>query len=366
MSEVRLGLAHGTLDVSPDLTPPVPDSSCGTPTQSNLFSIASPPPSTGSKLPVNSGFFNLALSSSETARSHVSRPEAFASTIPLEFHNVALVPMLEADNIRDRWLKPQLGFGVNDGAAPTHFHVFTVQYLSCVLRSYPSQLQDEMQFPPFIHPMQLTRVPASPALANCSSLVRLWMSRAPGSEGMVLATLKNEIDRLVAEQQFISDFDLLCSFQALLIYTLMAHSFPLGEISLIDDVDIRRLQDLAFFSAKRGVTKRRTLLTMYLFISLYNASKNIPNVMHNELAEVIVPESKALWLARDRNAWVSEYNRHLGRWEDGMLTIGELWKAPDGDASSAEKRRGRIERWIMSADEFGMMLFAVTAHLHGC
>lgn len=31
-----------------------------------------------------------------------------------------------------------------------------------------------------------------------------------------------------------------------------------------------------------------------------------------------------------------------------------------------EKRRERIERWVRSADEFGMMLFAVTAHLHGC
>ncbi|KAF7713940.1 Fungal Zn(2)-Cys(6) binuclear cluster domain-containing protein [Penicillium ucsense] len=281
----------------------------------------------------------------------------------LEFHNVALVPMLEADNIRDRWLKPQLGFGVNGGAAPTHFHVFTVQYLSCILRSYPSQLQDESQFPPFIHPMQLIRVPASLALANCSSLVRLWMNRAPGSEGMVLATLKNEIDRLVAEQQFISDFDLLCSFQALLIYTLMAHFFPLGEISLIDDNTQTRPDWESWIVAS---AKRRTLLTMYLFISIYNASKNIPNVMHNELAEVIVPESTALWLARNRNAWVSEYNRHLGSWEDGILTIGELWKAPDTNASSAEKRRGRIERWVMSADEFGMMLFAVTAHLRGC
>lgn len=42
------------------------------------------------------------------------------------------MPMLDADDIRIRWLKPYLRTSVTQG--PKHFHVFTVQYLSCVLR----------------------------------------------------------------------------------------------------------------------------------------------------------------------------------------------------------------------------------------
>jgi hypothetical protein len=30
------------------------------------------------------------------------------------------------------------------------------------------------------------------------------------------------------------------------------------------------------------------------------------------------------------------------------------------------ERRERVDRWVESVDEFGMMLFAVCAHIHGC
>jgi hypothetical protein len=104
---------------------------------------------------------------------------------------------------------------------------------------------------------------------------------------------------------------------------------------------------------------------MYLFINIFNAAKDVPSFVASELVDVLVPEGKALWHATDRGAWGVEYHRHLGRWEDGMLVVWELWRGP-GVESGSEKRRERIERWVRLAEEFGMMLLAVTAHLHGC
>lgn len=123
---------------------------------------------------------------------------------------------------------------------------------------------------------------------------------------------------------------------------LMAYFFPIDDTRVLEDSDIATLQELVFYPVKRGVAcsaetthtrpdweswivasaKRSTLLTMYLFISIYNASKDMTPFVSDELAEVLVPESKALWLASDRTSWATEYNRHLAKWEDGMLKSG--------------------------------------------
>jgi hypothetical protein len=110
---------------------------------------------------------------------------------------VSLLPILDAEEIRDRWLKPYLMMGT--GEVPNYFQAFTVQYLSYVLRSYPSRLLDRNIVTLFIHPMQRLREPASPALAKFSHIVRMWKNRAPGSEAIAIATPKSEIDQLIAE-----------------------------------------------------------------------------------------------------------------------------------------------------------------------
>jgi hypothetical protein len=61
--------------------------------------------------------------------------------------------------------------------------------------------------------------------------------------------------------------------------------------------------------------------------------------------------------------WEQEYDRHLVEWPDGELIISELWLSPE---TGTPPRRDRIDRWLCTADEFGVMLFATTAHLHGC
>lgn len=163
----------------------------------------------------------------------------------------------------------------------------------------------------------------------------------------------------------------------------MAYFSPIDHHPMVDDSTMITLQEVAFRTAKIGLSctaeasrarpnweswivasaKRRTILAMYLFSSIYNAQKGLPNFVADELTGMLVPESKDLWQARTRLAWKVEYNRHLSRWEDGMLEISELWRSPE---TGSENRRRRIERWVQGADEFGMALFAVCAHIHGC
>jgi len=184
-------------------------------------------------------------------------------------------------------------------------------------------------------------------------------------------------------QDAISDFDTLCCFQVYLIYLITAYFSPIDNFPLVDDMKMITLQNLAFRAAKTGFTckaelsrtrppweswiiassKRRTLFTMYLFTNVYNSDHGLPNFLSDELRDMFVPESKALWEASDRGSWTREYNRHLSKWEDGMLLISELWGSSE---TGSEAKRKRIGRWVQSTDEFGMMLFAVCAHIHGC
>lgn len=118
----------------------------------------------------------------------------------LNFDHVDLIPMANAEEIRDRWLQPYLF--TSTGQVPKLSSPFTMQFLACVLRSYPNYLLDEESLPPFIHPLQLSNKPMPRTVANCISLVRMWMNRVAGSEAMVLSTVRQEMERLSREVLF--------------------------------------------------------------------------------------------------------------------------------------------------------------------
>ncbi|KAE8342100.1 hypothetical protein BDV24DRAFT_130897 [Aspergillus arachidicola] len=236
--------------------------------------------------------------------------------------------------------------------------------------------------PPIIHRSQIEGKELPRSLANCYSLVRMWEQAVPGSEMMVMSTLEKEMERL-AEEHPEHDYELLSAFQAYLLYTIMLYFSPRGGPSLINDKMMITLMELAFRTARNGLfcaaelaharptweswivvaAKRRAVFTMYLFSSVYNADRLLPNFVADEMRGVYAPGNKALWEAEDRETWSREYDRYLLRWEDGMLEISELWRS--AETGSAE-RRERIERWVQSADEFGMTIFGVCAHIHGC
>lgn len=128
-------------------------------------------------------------SQSSTAATH-------PGVVPLDFSSLDLVPLANAEQIRDRWLRPFLAPGERQTLKA--FHPYTLQYISCVLRTYPKLMIRDDGVPPIIHPMQLAPGYRGVALANCYSLVRLWHHSAAGSEHMVAETIQREMERLAA------------------------------------------------------------------------------------------------------------------------------------------------------------------------
>ena len=112
----------------------------------------------------------------------------------LDFSNLDIVPFANADNIKDRSLRPFLAV---EEQVPKAFHPFTLQYITCILRTYVRQIAGKC-VPPIIHPMQVSGGITSIALANCYSLVQLWHHHEAGSEAMVSETIQREMDRLAS------------------------------------------------------------------------------------------------------------------------------------------------------------------------
>ena len=109
-------------------------------------------------------------------------------------------------------------------------------------------------------------------------------------------------------------------------------------------------------------TKRRALYTMYLFDNIFCSLNGLPTFLGEELESLPAPASKTLWEASNRAVWKIEYNNHLSAWAGEALRIDELWPAPE---TSVEERRKRVDKWLGSVDEFGMMIFAVALVTHG-
>lgn len=157
------------------------------------------------------------------------------------------------------------------------------------------------------------------------------------------------------------------------------HASPRRLIEL--DIMIQ-LQDLAADIASRGTlcsaeqngsrpdweswivasAKRRTLFAISMFDNLVNFSLGSPSFIATELASLPAPASKRLWNADNRQLWNAAYNQQLSHWSDGELLISDLW--PQVEPSSPSRQR-KIDRWLSSVDEFGMLIYSVTSHVYG-
>lgn len=175
--------------------------------------------------------------------------------------------------------------------------------------------------------------------------------------------------------------DLLAAFQAYLNYAMMVFFSTDGDTFINRQVLIN-LQDFGCELAAGGLVcpeelshtrprweswivcsaKRRCLYTMYLFDNIFCAKHGIPTFIGEELESLPVPAPKVLWECTSRDIWEKEYNDFLSLWEGSGLHIDELWPVPE---SGREARRKRVDKWLGSVDEFGMMLFAVTSVTHG-
>lgn len=110
-------------------------------------------------------------------------------TIGLDFQQLDLVPMIDAEEIRDRWLRPYISSSTGQKSKQLNAH--TIQYLTCVLKSYLRNLLTSTA-PPFVHSMQQMGT-CPPVLAYCFTLVRTWLTRIPGCEPLMLRTMRAEM-----------------------------------------------------------------------------------------------------------------------------------------------------------------------------
>ncbi|PIG83453.1 C6 finger domain protein [Aspergillus arachidicola] len=117
----------------------------------------------------------------------------------LDFRTVDLVPSANAEDIRDRWLRPYILPPLGQDEIPKVYHPFTLQYISRILSTYPRCMLKDKDVPPIIHRSQIEGKELPRSLANCYSLVRMWEQAVPGSEMMVMSTLEKEMERLAEE-----------------------------------------------------------------------------------------------------------------------------------------------------------------------
>jgi hypothetical protein len=112
---------------------------------------------------------------------------------PIDFNNLDLVCTIDHLQMRNRWLN---AFISSADQTPKDYPPSVMDFMSRVLRTYPTMLSRRGGLPPFIHPSQL-RGPSPPTpLANCISLVRMWEGQVRGSESMVQETIRTEMRRL--------------------------------------------------------------------------------------------------------------------------------------------------------------------------
>ena len=138
-----------------------------------------------------------------TRHSTRSRPTAESYTpaqtsIPQSPSNLSLVPksdllpMVAADEIRDRWLRPYIS--ASTGQEPKQLNPHTIQYLTCVLKSYLRNFASSVA-PPFVHHLQLTHHP-SPVLSYCCANIRTWLGKGSEYEVFILSTMREEMEKI--------------------------------------------------------------------------------------------------------------------------------------------------------------------------
>ncbi|KAJ6542765.1 hypothetical protein B0H19DRAFT_1000510 [Mycena capillaripes] len=316
-------------------------------------SNASPPPNAFSRVNSNPG-------SVENPRYSIESP-----------------PTLESVRIGSRWLDPIIP---PPGGIPKKFTPQTIQYMSRVFKSYATVMVKDDALPPIVHPLQ--PVVSQQPLCNCRTLLRMWENKAPGSELLVRDTIWREMNRLFEEHHGYDHLTLLGACQAYLLYSIhLFFSADPDTSRMIDSATMINLQGLASSIYSRGVSaglypsdtlleweswiiaeaKRRTLYSMYTFDHIFNYSQNMTSYIGTELGNLPLPSNKALWAASTKDIWEKEYQRYIAEWPSNSPRLEDFW--PHETEAVAKERRKRADKWVESADEFGMFMFAVSNNM---
>ena len=299
-----------------------------------------------------------------------------------DFAKILLVCPINADDISNRWLNSYIP---NDQQKPKTYPPTVTTFISRMLNAYVGMLIRGRGTPPFIHDLQVNSALSAP-LATCLSVVRMCESVLPASQTACTDVLRREMNSLYEWRGTFDNVTMLAAFQAYLVYALILFFRLEQDSNTLLQESMMKLQEIACMSARQGLVcteeqqrarprfeawvvaeaKRRTLYTMYLFDSILLVKDGLPTFMATEVHGLLAPGPKALWIARTRQQWKSEYNQYLADWPSSCLTIDELWRTPaDFDSAAIAARKRRVDRWLESIDEYGTMMYAVTSCTHG-
>ncbi|KAJ4135188.1 hypothetical protein NW768_004809 [Fusarium equiseti] len=176
--------------------------------------------------------------------------------------------------------------------------------------------------------------------------------------------------------------DLFGAFQAYLVYSLVLLFKCTYAVTPAISQAMFNLQEIARVTCRQGLActteqtdvaypqweawhlveaKRRTLYTMYLLDDSLSIAYDFPTFISLELEALYAPSSKELWQA-NRTDWEQTYESHCYQWGTNGLRVGNLWPVPPNtkEDNVQEMEEARVQ-WLMDADEYGMMLFAVTS-----
>lgn len=293
-------------------------------------------------------------------------------------HSTRLLCSIDASAIQNRWLKT---FMLDSNDKPKTLPKGTAAFVRQILKSYTNMITKDRRPPPFIHHSQIRD---QSELSHCFRLLQTMVVRPVGnSDGFAPELLQREMTRLFDRHALYDGQTMLGAFQAYLIYSIVLF-FHSDSAGLQDH--LTNLQQLASVSMSQGATvttentwdtpdwelwahteaKRRTTYTMYLFDNLLCATDGIPLFVATELAGLPAPASKSVWEASSYDSWQRAYTFQLATCRTRPLQIEELWSLPlDFTAEETAERSSRVGEWLSGVDEFGTMLFAVTASTHG-
>jgi hypothetical protein len=288
---------------------------------------------------------------------------------------------IDATAIQNRWLnafipeadqKPKI--------APPVVNLYVARMLKAYTGTVVHNSADSL--PPFVHGKQPDLMSTDSPLLKCFTLSRLC---GKGNDTMARELLEAEMLKLFETRSSLDGNRLLCAFQAYLIYVMILYFQLSQHDTAVLQQHIINLQQLACDACSAGTvtaaeldhsrpqwnswiiveSKRRTLYTMYLFDNLLCVKDNMPVFIATELRSLPAPAGRQLWRASSEELWRSAYNGHLAEWDDSGLRLDELWKAVDMGPDELQRRSNRIDRWLEQADEYCVMLYAVTSGTHG-
>lgn len=305
-------------------------------------------------------------------------------TLDFDSEGAALVCPMNVDEIASRWLNT---FVPIPGQKTKKYPANITAYMRRILGSYASKAAGGRGLPPFIHSSQTDFERSRGGfeldkpqyiLHACLTSVSHCKTIPPKDESRLIDLLQGEMAEVYEQRGTYDDFGSLSALQAYLLYALVLF-FRLGRAA---DQTFRNtiinLQELACASSRRGLmcvaeqqrarprwedwivaeAKRRTLYAMYIFDNVLSAEEGLPTFIGVELQGLLAPGPKDLWGIESRQEWQTAYDSYMADWPEGGLRIDELWPTPpDLNQSEVDKRQQRVEHWLETVDEYGMMIY---------